>query len=132
MTSILWIEDDVYSLFEPMMHEFLKVGYKVSSATNKKEALNLLENNSFDLIILDILLPSGDAQPSEFRQFVGMDLLEELVARGIKTPVMIFSIVTDKEIIEKANKLGVKDFINKGHITPRELKDYADRCLNAR
>src|SRR5580658_63688 len=57
--SILLVEDEVN------LHEALKLnleleGYEVSSAFNGEQALKIIQQEYFDLIILDVMLPGID------------------------------------------------------------------------
>lgn len=56
-------------------------GWNVLSASNGAEALDLLEHEPFDLVILDWLLPDRD----------GLDVLRDFRQRGRQTPVLILT-----------------------------------------
>jgi DNA-binding response OmpR family regulator len=57
--SILIIEDS--SLFNNALRKGLaSLGHETTSAFTLREALSHLENNSFDLVILDLHLPDGE------------------------------------------------------------------------
>ena len=56
MANILVVDDDV--LFVKAQGEFLRrSGHTVSTATNGKEAMDLVAHNDFDLVITDIIMP---------------------------------------------------------------------------
>ena len=58
-TTILLVEDDV-SLNDFMRHSLYGDGYRVMSAMEGKQALELLEKNTIDLIISDVMMPVMD------------------------------------------------------------------------
>ncbi len=59
MSRILLIEDDVD--FRWMLSEMLKrEGYEVQTAGNGEEGVRLLDQNTFDLIITDIIMPEKE------------------------------------------------------------------------
>ena len=56
-------------------------GYEVTSAFDGAEAMEYLENDSFDGIILDIMMP----------KMSGLEVLSRLRANGIVTPVLLLT-----------------------------------------
>lgn len=78
--SLLVIED------ERKIREFLRrgleeEGYRVETAADGEEGLDLASGNGYDLIILDLLLPRRD----------GLEVCRALRARGIATPVLMLT-----------------------------------------
>ena len=57
--KILLVEDDVY-LREGLCELLLKEDYEPVSACNCKEGRRLFTEDSFDLVILDVMLPDGN------------------------------------------------------------------------
>jgi len=55
---VLVVEDDV-ALVEAMSAALESVGYRVASATNVEDALEVARNQPLDLAILDVMLPMG-------------------------------------------------------------------------
>jgi len=82
-----------------------KLGHGVIEAGDGKEALDKIQLEAPDLVILDLLMPEKS----------GMDILRELHASpAIKAvPVIVLTSVTDRKIISKTVALGVKDYIVK-------------------
>lgn len=76
--------------------------YIVDTAYNSNEALDLISQNEYDLIILDILLPD----------FNGYELCEK-IRKSIFSPIIIISSIGDQESILKALSLGADDYITK-------------------
>jgi len=71
-------------------------------------ALLELEVNSYNLIILDMMLPTGDWSIAFERpdNTYGIDLLEEIRKRLPKIPVICYTIMNDTQIIDRIQKLG--------------------------
>lgn len=86
MFKILIAEDDL-ELRELFQNVLLKQGYQVKCVSNGKEGLDALENNFFDLIISDIMMPIMD----------GYQFVRNLRERGYNTPVMM---ITAKDAFE--------------------------------
>jgi signal transduction histidine kinase/ligand-binding sensor domain-containing protein/DNA-binding response OmpR family regulator len=56
--ALLIVEDDAG--MRKFLHEYLSAGYRIIEATNGKEGLALLEKQSVDIIISDIMMPVMD------------------------------------------------------------------------
>ena len=78
--KILIAEDD-WELSQLFAHVLVKNGYKVHSVSNGEEALAALDNDYFDLIISDIMMPKMD----------GYAFIGRLRESGNQTPVMMIT-----------------------------------------
>lgn len=109
---ILAIEDDKF-LRELLVGKLIAEGHQVTTATNGKEAVAALANPVPDLVLLDLLLPD----------LSGFEILEQLRAHeGWKTvPVIILSNLDQKEDLDRAQKLGVTDFMIKANFSLNEI-----------
>ncbi len=79
-TSILLVEDEE-NLHETLKLNFELEGYSVTSAFNGKEALKAVENEYFDLIVLDIMLPFVD----------GITVAETIRVNNNEVPILMLS-----------------------------------------
>jgi DNA-binding response OmpR family regulator len=103
MHQILIAED------EPRIAAFMqkglrKQGYETVIAQDGYQTVEMIKNNGFDLLLLDIGLPIKD----------GWTVLDELQQWGKKLPVII--IVTARDDIEdrlKSLQFGINDYITK-------------------
>ncbi|MBA3011775.1 MAG: sigma-54 dependent transcriptional regulator [Proteobacteria bacterium] len=100
--TILVVDDEL------SMREFLdmllsKVGYKVTLAKNGKQAVNLIQNHSYDLVLSDIRL--GD--------ITGLDVLKEAKKKDPDTVVIMISAYSTTEIAVEAMNQGAYDFVPK-------------------
>ncbi len=97
--KILIVEDE-----KPMAHALeLKLtheGFDAHQAGNGEEALEILSKEKYDLILSDLIMPKMD----------GFSLLEELKKKGVKTPVIILSNLSQEEDEKRASSLGAKGF----------------------
>lgn len=102
--TILVVDDSTTNvvLLEAILDE---KGYKIETALNAKEAYSLIEKNTPDLILLDLLMP----------KISGFDFLEEIRKNNStkNTPVIVISALTDEENIEKIMGMGAIDFVKK-------------------
>jgi len=80
-------------------------GYEVTTALNGKEALQLIEKNEIDLVMLDIMMPECD----------GFEVTRRLRSQE-KTqliPIMLITSLTGSEERTKGIEAGCDDFISK-------------------
>lgn len=80
-------------------------GYHVASASGGRQALEILRQERFDLLLLDLMMPDMD----------GFQVLEQLKAdaRNINMPVMMITADNDVESVKRCIKLGAVDYIVK-------------------
>lgn len=99
---ILLVEDEpglVLTLTDRLTSE----GYVVSSVSDGEAALDLVERESFDLILLDVMLPGKS----------GFDVCRDIRQRGIETPVLMLT--ARSQVVDKVVglKLGADDYLTK-------------------
>ena len=80
MLKILIAEDD-RELRQLFSHVLTKNGYTVKGVSDGKEALDALDNDYFDVIISDIMMPVMD----------GYEFVSQLREAGNKTPVLMIT-----------------------------------------
>jgi len=102
MAKILIIDDErsIRNTLKDII-EFEK--HTVSLVENGKQGLEIIENESFDLIFSDIKMPEMD----------GIELLNALVEKEIETPIVMISGHGNIETAVEAIKKGAFDFIEK-------------------
>jgi len=98
----LVVEDD------PKVGRFIQRGlleerYSVDVAETGSDALRLLAEKDYDVILLDILIPA----PS------GIEVLSTLRRRGLRTPVLMLTAKDDVETKVSALDLGADDYLTK-------------------
>jgi len=101
-TSILLVED------EENLHEALKLnleleGYEVTSAFDGAAALKAVENEYFDLIILDVMLPEMD----------GISVTETVRISNNEVPILILSAKNSSADRVLGLKKGADDYLTK-------------------
>jgi len=101
MNKILIVDD------EPGVRESLKFSLKdmyiLDFASTGKEAVEKVEKNTPDLIILDIILPDKD----------GIDVLKEIKSIDGNIPVIMLTAVSRVKIAVEAMKAGAVDYLTK-------------------
>lgn len=86
-----------------LISEALEKGYRVDQAASGGEALQLLREKCYRLIILDVKMPGMS----------GLETLREIrnIDRGV--PVMLMTAYEELDIMEEAGKLGVAHYLCK-------------------
>ncbi len=106
--KILLLEDD--KLLNNSISEYLNAtGHKVKGFRDGEKAFLHLQERGYDLLILDINVPSMD----------GLQLLEKLHDLKIQTPTIYISALIGIEDISRAFDLGCHDYLKK----PFHLKE---------
>jgi len=110
--KILLLEDEV--MLNESICEYLEVqGHTVETFFDGEKAYEFIFANIYDLLILDINVPSMD----------GLTVLEKLHAKKMHTPTIYISALVDIEDISRAYDLGCYDYLKK----PFHLKELALR-----
>ena len=100
--KILLVEDDK-GIIRFVKKGLLENSFSVEVATNGEEGLRLALHKTYDLIILDILLPKID----------GRELLMEIRGKGMQVPVIFLTAKdTENDIVQGLN-LGADDYLTK-------------------
>lgn len=109
MAKILILEDD--TTFAQLLEGFLtKNGHAITLATHIKPSLKLIENETFDLFLIDYRLPDG----------IGFDVITHARNLGISTPIIIMTSFNDVRTAVKSMQMGAFDYITKP-VNPDEL-----------
>lgn len=102
MFKILIAEDD-RELRQLFSHILIKNGYYVKGVSNGKEALECLEQDYYDMIISDIMMPVMD----------GYELVHALRNAGNKIPVMMITAKDAFDDMHKGFVFGTDDYMVK-------------------
>jgi len=114
MVKIAIIEDD-QAISQMYRIKFEAEGFEVETAGNGKLGLELAGKMRPDIILLDLMMPemNGDEMLTKLRA----------TAWGKHTKVIILTNVGEQEAPESLTKLGVRRFIVKAEMTPRQVAE---------
>ncbi|MBI2314555.1 response regulator [Candidatus Daviesbacteria bacterium] len=123
---ILIVEDDQF--LREFYQELLQAeGYFVDSAANGEIGFSKLQNNEYDLLLLDIMLPKKD----------GAQVLRDLKVNHPKSPNLTTVVLTNlgqDSIIKECFELGAQGFLIKSALNPdqvlTEVKSYLNKAPN--
>lgn len=109
MKKVLVVEDEL-SIVKLLQYNLEKEGYEVDVAMDGQEGFDMAKENTYSIILLDIMLPSKD----------GMDVCRELRQEKVDTPVIMLT-AKDSEIDKIVGlEIGADDYITKP-FSPREV-----------
>ena len=97
------VVDDEENMRHMLSQTLKKEGYSVAGAANGKEALTLMDENVFDLVLCDVRMPVMD----------GLEFLNEVSKRRLGVPIIMMSAYSNVDLAVKAMKLGASDYISK-------------------
>jgi CheY-like chemotaxis protein len=120
LTSSLLVVDD-NRMNRIMLSRYLtKLGYQATLVENGRQALEKLQGQSFDLVLLDVQMPEMD----------GYQVLEQLKAdpRLRDLPVIMISAVEELESVVRCIELGAQDYLPKP-FNPVLLRARLTACL---
>lgn len=102
MKKILVIEDDP-AIRVGLTESLSKEGYTLTEADSGDKGFYLAQSGSYDLIILDLILPMKD----------GIEICKDLRSEGVKTPIIM--VTSRKEEIDKilGLEIGADDYVTK-------------------
>ena len=102
MFDILVVEDDKNT--RKLLTTILKNhGYNTLEATNGEQALDVLDHNHVDLMVLDVMMPKMD----------GFELTKTLRDSGSQLPILILSAKQNVVDIKQGFLVGIDDYLTK-------------------
>ena len=102
MKKILICEDDLISRM--ILSMYLSDNYELTKVEDGKKAIEIIKNNDFDLMLIDIQMP----------YYSGLDLLKFIRNDQKKnTPIIMLTGYSNKEILQHTKELGADDYLIK-------------------
>jgi len=113
MTTVL-VVDDVAVLAEQYAYDLKRVGgYEALAAGGGREALDILEREAVDCVILDLEMPGMD----------GFEVLRALERRAVRVPVIVYTGTGNYDRCIQAIRLGAQGFIDKAEPMERVVRE---------
>jgi len=117
--KVLVVEDEIFirELYEKVLQG---AGYEVTGAQDGQEGLDKVKAGSFDLVLLDIMLP----------KMTGIDVLKEIKKdpdpKLNKLPVYLLTNLGQESIIKEAFKIGADGYLLKAKYLPNQIVSEVD------
>ncbi|RZK14267.1 MAG: sigma-54-dependent Fis family transcriptional regulator, partial [Pedobacter sp.] len=109
MAKILILEDD--TTFAQLLEGFLtKNNHEITLVTHIKQSFKLIENETFDLLLIDYRLPDG----------IGFEVITHVRNLSLSIPIIIMTSFNDVRTAVKSMQMGAFDYITKP-VNPDEL-----------
>ena len=118
MPQKVLIVDDEKDFLDIIAERMLARGMDVSTATSAEDALNMVEEESFDVVILDFMMPALD----------GFKALKLMKAKRPDVQIIVLTGNVPDEKRMEAKALGALDVIEK----PPDLKDLIQKIKKAK
>ena len=111
--KVLYVEDEMDHaiLIRELIEEIKNVHYELTHVQNLNETLLELDNNNYDIILLDLSLP--DEQ--------GVDTVARVCEQAPDIPVVVMSGTDDETMAIKALQKGAQEYLVKGKMKSNAL-----------
>ena len=106
--KLLLVDDDAF-LRDMYATKFEESGDNVSVAKSGAEALHLLDGDSFEVVLMDMIMPG----------ITGVDLVKAVTEKGVTC--IVLSNQGEPADVEAAKKAGAKGYIIKADLIPSEV-----------
>lgn len=119
--KILLVEDDDI-LRDVYKHYFETSGFWVYTVSNGSDAVAFTENQDFDIVVLDIILPGFD----------GFTVLRKIREnqKTLTLPVLVLTNLDDNKYITRAFKLGANEYLIKANTTPKVAVEHIKTIIS--
>ena len=123
MKEKILVVDDEKDILELIDYNLSKHGYRVKTVTTGEDALDLIKDNEYDLIILDLMLPGVD----------GFDICKIIKADKQKSSIPIVMVTAKSDEADKVAglEIGADHYVTKP-FSPRELLAIVKATLRRR
>lgn len=121
--NILLIEDETF-IADIYARELTKAGFKVEIKNDGITGLKALEEGTYDLLLLDIMLPG----------IHGLELLRQWRVKNPNSqmPVLLLTNLGQDEVIKEAFTLGARGYLIKASYTPKQIVDEIINALSGK
>lgn len=105
------IAEDEKPLAKALQIKFKKVGIEAVVVFSGDEVFRQLEEEKFDLLLLDLMMPEMD----------GFSVLEKIKNENVGIDVVVTSNLSQEEDMKRCKELGAKDYIVKSNTPISEI-----------
>jgi len=118
--KILWVDDEIDSL-KPHFLFLEKRGYAVTGAISGDDAIELVRDQLYDLVLLDEMMPGKD----------GLSTLEEIKEIRPHLPVVMVTKSEEESLMDQAIGQKIDDYLVKP-VNPTQVLSVVKRMLEAK
>ena len=118
ITNKILVVDDEKTVCDSIKKILSRKGYSVDNTLYADEAINKIKNNTYDLVITDLMMP----------KISGMELLQIVKEHYPELEVVVVTGYASIDTAVEATKLGAADYLPKP-FTPAELTEITRKAL---
>jgi CheY-like chemotaxis protein len=107
--NILWVDDEI-DLLKPHILFLEKKGYKVSTSNNGADAIDMCEENNYDIVFLDENMPG----------LSGLETLTKIKSKSPNLPMVMITKSEEEYIMEEAIGNKIADYLIKP-VNPNQI-----------
>lgn len=107
--NILWVDDEI-DLLKPHILFLENKGYKVETADNGADAIDMVANRFFDIVFLDENMPG----------LTGLETLNRIKSSDPSIPVIMITKSEEEQIMEEAIGSKISDYLIKP-VNPKQI-----------
>jgi len=108
------VAEDEKPMAKALVLKLNHAGFDAKAVFNGEDAIDELEKEHYDLLLLDMIMPRMD----------GFSVLKNLQGKDIKTKIIITSNLGQVEDFEKAKSLGASDYFVKSDTSLSEIVEH--------
>lgn len=113
------IVDDERPIAQALFYKLQSETFNPKVASNGQEALDALNKEKFDLILLDLMMPVMD----------GFGVMSKMKEANITTPVIVLSNLGQESDIKKAMDMGAKNYFVKADTPIKKVIEIINQAL---
>ena len=118
--QILWVDDEIDQLKSHIIF-LAERGYEVTPAANGEDAITLVSQQGFDIVLLDEMMAGMD----------GLSVLAEIKSLNPSLPVVMVTKSEEEELMNEAIGKRIDDYLVKP-VNPSQIISACKRILDAR
>lgn len=119
MAKKILVAEDEKPMARALQLKLYKSGFDVKVVYNGEEAVEALEKEKFDLLLLDLMMPKKD----------GFYVLITIREKNINVPIIVSTNLSQDEDIKKAKELGADDYFVKSNTPIIKVVEYVEKLL---
>lgn len=108
------VAEDEESLTNAFSIKLRAAGFQIDIARDGNDVMKMIEENKYDLVLLDLLMPNKD----------GFEVLKEMKLLKNAPDVIVLSNLSQEEDIEKTKDLGAVDFWIKSNFQLSQIVEF--------
>lgn len=113
------VAEDEKAIAKALVLKLMHAGYSVDHAADGEAAVRMLQADSYDLALIDIMMPGLD----------GFGVLDKMNELNMNIPTIVLSNLSQVEDAEKAKEKGAKDFFVKSDTSLAEVITHVEQVL---